>query len=90
MIVTTRHGVWVQRIVKIVQGSGRARDFKLGYLRVDRAAPLARAPPAESDLVFDDEPQHQPELPAVATPPGYSARIATATGSARVSIGLVM
>jgi hypothetical protein len=73
MIVTRRHGVWVQRIVKIVKYAGRARDFKLGYLRVDRAATLARALPAESDIVFDDEPQHQPELPAVAAPPGYSS-----------------
>lgn len=78
LVVTQSHGVWVQRIIKIFKTADGTRDYKLGYLRVDRAAPLATARPVERDIVFDGEPQHQPELPAVAAPQGYSATTAIA------------
>lgn len=68
LIATRGHGVWVQRMTKLVKRGDGTRDFRLGYLRIDRAAPLATARPA-SDTV--------PELPAVKAPAGYSATLVT-------------
>jgi hypothetical protein len=66
LVVTTTGQVWLFRCLVYL----RAGDCRLGYLRLDRSAPLTTRYPANA---VDSE----PTLPSVPAPPGYSAALRT-------------
>lgn len=65
-VVTTTGQVWMYRCIGYTKRDG----CKLGYLRLDKPAPLStRRPASERD--------NEPELPSVPAPPGYTAALRT-------------